>query len=84
MKQSSGVKVKSELEQTGAQLPRRQAHRLPERTRKYLFFKINCLIEGFSLTLKSMMPMLVLSVKGNQSIGFNLLWNFFSFLELSF
>ena len=46
IKQSSGVKVKSELEQTGAQSPRRQAHRLPERTRKYLFLKINCLIEG--------------------------------------
>lgn len=40
---------------------------------------LNCLIEGFSLTLKSMMPMLVLSVKGNQSIGFNLLWDFFFF-----
>ena len=26
-----------------------------------------------------MMPMLVLSVKGNQSIGFNLLWDFFFF-----
>ena len=25
------------------------------------------------------MPMLVLSVKGNQSIGFNLLWDFFFF-----
>ena len=42
---------------------------------------LNCLIEGFSLTLKSMMPMLVLSVKGNLSIGFNLLWNFFFFLR---
>ena len=28
-----------------------------------------------------MMPMLVLSVKGNLSIGFNLLWNFFFFLR---
>ena len=39
IKQSSGVKVKSELEQTGAQSPRRQAHRLPESPSKRTIFK---------------------------------------------
>ena len=42
---------------------------------------LNCLIEGFSLTLKSMMPMLVLSVKGNNLLVLIYCGIFFFFLR---